>query len=205
MWKCGNVTNWAGAPANQKLEMMKNKVENGPLPSASADGKGKERNPCLWGFSPCLTFGLKPVSVAPPCHPSAKADGNNACRHFQLSRHCERSEAIQTNDTKRPLDCFTARSSPFAMTFHARHFDPLDCARGRLRARGTSPQPRHFDRSARRMSARSGEISCQTQAVWEVQRVIAGDSSTSLRSARNDGESGCRVLIPRPPLPAEAV
>ncbi|MDR0582620.1 MAG: hypothetical protein LBG31_06635, partial [Prevotellaceae bacterium] len=57
-----------------------------------------------------------------------------------------------------------------------RHFDPLDCARGRLRARGTSPQPRHFDRSVRGTSTRSGEICCKTQAVWERLRVIAGDS-----------------------------
>ena len=67
-------------------------------------------------------------------------------------RHCERSEAIQTNDTKRPLDCFTAcfvprNSSPFAMTFHS---------------------PRHFDRSARGTSARSGEICCKTQGVCSV-------------------------------------
>jgi hypothetical protein len=46
---------------------------------------------------------------------------------------------------------------------------------------------RHFDRSARGTSARSGEICCKTQAVWEGLRGIAGDSSTPLRSARNDG------------------
>jgi hypothetical protein len=95
--------------------------------------------------------------------------------HFQLSRHCERSEAIQTNDTKRPLDCFTAcfvprNSSPFAMTFHARH----------------------FDRSVRGTSTRSGEICCKTQAVWERLRGIAGDSSTALRFARNDGGGALR-------------
>jgi hypothetical protein len=74
--------------------MMKNKVENGQLPSASADGK--EKIPCFWGFSPYLTLGLKPVSVAPPCHPSAEADGNYryfplSTLHFQLSRHSDRS------------------------------------------------------------------------------------------------------------------
>ncbi|MDR0581803.1 MAG: hypothetical protein LBG31_02450, partial [Prevotellaceae bacterium] len=79
---------------------------------------------------------------------------------------------IQTNDTKRPLDCFTAcfvprNSSPFAMTFHARH----------------------FDRSARRMSARSGEIPSKTQCGAKQWVQDAGDSSTTLRSARNDGFS----------------
>ena len=53
----------------------------------------------------------------------------------------------------------------FAMTFHTRH----------------------FDRSARGTSARSGEIYSKTQGVWERLRVIAGDFSTALRSARNDG------------------
>ena len=55
----------------------------------------------------------------------------------------------------------------------SRHFDPFGCAQGRLCARGTS--------------ARSGEIPCPTQCVLEGLRVIAGDSSTTLRSARNAG------------------
>ncbi|MDR0581472.1 MAG: hypothetical protein LBG31_00750 [Prevotellaceae bacterium] len=57
-------------------------------------------------------------------------------------------------------------------------------------------QRRHFDRSARGIprlrsgqAARSGEISSPMQGVWEGLRGIAGDSSTSLRSARNDGGS----------------
>jgi hypothetical protein len=175
------------ATPNQKSEMMNNKVENGLLPSALADGK--ERIPCFWGFSPCLTFGLKPVSAETPFHPSAEADGNSrhfpfSTLHFQLTRHCERSEAIQTSDTKRPLDCFTARSSPFAMTFHA---------------------PRHFDRSARGTSARSGEIPYPTQGGAKQWVQDAGDSSTPLRSARNDCAVAKRRPHPPTPSPKEAV
>jgi hypothetical protein len=57
----------------------------------------------------------------------------------------------------------------------------------------TTKKRRHFDRSARRMSARSGEIPSPTQAVWEGLQVIAADSSTALRSARNDGGSGATL------------
>ncbi|MDR0582217.1 MAG: hypothetical protein LBG31_04550 [Prevotellaceae bacterium] len=48
---------------------------------------------------------------------------------------------------------------------------------------------RHFDRSVRGTSTRSGEISSPMQVVWERLRGIAGDSSTTLRFARNDGLS----------------
>ncbi|MDR0582681.1 MAG: hypothetical protein LBG31_06940 [Prevotellaceae bacterium] len=53
-------------------------------------------------------------------------------------------------------------------------------------------RPRHFDRSARGTSARSGEIPYPTQGDAKQWVQDAGDSSTSLRSARNDGrmESG---------------
>ena len=61
-----------------------------------------------------------------------------------------------------------------------RHFDPLDCARGRLRAR-------RIPRLRSGQAARSGKIYSPTQAVWEGPWDIAEDSSTSLRSARNDG------------------
>jgi hypothetical protein len=54
---------------------------------------------------------------------------------------------------------------------------------------------RHFDRSARGTSARSGEIPSPTQRVLERLRGIAGDSSTPLRSARNDG---VQTLLPSP-------
>ena len=40
-----------------QLGIMNNELENGLLPSASADGK--ERKPITWGFSP-LSLGLKP-------------------------------------------------------------------------------------------------------------------------------------------------
>ena len=109
------------------------------------------------------------------------------------ARHCEErsDEAIQTSGAKKLLDCFTARSSPFAMTFNAHHCERsearhcgersdeaiqtsgakklLDCFTARSSPFAMTFNARHCERSEVRHCERSEARHCEERSDEAIQ------------------------------------